>query len=153
MVCQATLCTGCCTNRLHCAAFKCVITDHLIEDHIPRTVFVHRHSLLGLPPGTRNPRARVGDIWFNPGHIALFVHWMNRHNPGSIMFDHNLQIATMYAEINAMFNSPAGNPRHVPNSLSWLHSAPVTLIGDLVVSIIMEILKVSARKILAHTHA
>ena len=47
-----------------CAAFQCVITDHLIEDHIPRTVFVHRHYLLGLPPGTRNPRARAGDNLF-----------------------------------------------------------------------------------------
>jgi hypothetical protein len=123
-----------------CAAFKCVINDNLLEDHTPRTVVVHRHYLLCLPPGTRNPRARARDIWFNPSHIAPFIHWMNRHKPGSIMFDHNLTIATMDAEINAMLDSPAWNPRHVPNSLSWLHSESVTLIGDLVVSIIMEIL-------------
>ena len=133
-----------------CAASKCVITDHLIEDHIPRTVVVHRHYLLGLPPGTRNPRARAGDIWFNPGHTAPFAHWMNRHKPGSIMFDHNLPTATMDAEIHAMLDSPAWNPRHVPNSLSWLHSESVTLICDLVVSIIMELLEISPQKILAH---
>ena len=56
----------------------------------------------------------------------------------------------MDAEINAMLDSPAWNPRHVPNSLTWIHSESVTLIGDLVVSIIMEILDISPQKILAH---
>ena len=49
-----------------------------------------------------------------------------------------------------MLDSPAWNPRHVPNSLNWIHSESVTLIGDLVVSIIMGILNISPQKILAH---
>ena len=75
---------------------------------------------------------------------------MNKHKPGTMTFDHNLPTATMDADINAMLDSPAWNPRHVPKSLSWLHSESVTLICDLVVSIIMEILNISPQKILAH---
>ena len=73
---------------------------------------------------------------------------MTRHKPGSIIFDHNLTNATMDAEINAMLDNPEWNPRYVPNSLCWLHSESVTLICDLVVAIIMELIEVAPQDIL-----
>ena len=75
---------------------------------------------------------------------------MNRHKPGTVTFDHNLPTATMDEDINTMRDSPAWNPRHVPNALSWLHSESSTFIGDIMVAIIMEILNISHQKILAH---
>ena len=75
---------------------------------------------------------------------------MNRHKPGAIIFDHNLTNAQTDAEINAMLDNPEWNRRHVPNSLSWLHSESVTLICDLVVAIIMELIEVTPQDILAH---
>ena len=33
-----------------CSAFRCVITDSFFEEHVPRTVVVHRLDLTGLPP-------------------------------------------------------------------------------------------------------
>ena len=101
-----------------CAAFECVITDHLLENHIPRTVVVHRHYLVGLLQGTRNPPAKAGDIWFNPSHTVNYVHWMNRHKPGELIFEHNLENAQTDTEVNAMLDNPTWNPRHAPEALS-----------------------------------
>ena len=56
----------------------------------------------------------------------------------------------MEAEINTMLDNPVWNPRHVPWSLSWIHSESITLIGDLMVAIIMEILNISPQRLMAH---
>ena len=122
-----------------CSSFECVLNDHLLERHIPRTVIVHRHYLKGLPQGTRNPRARDGDIWSHPGHTANFIHWMARHPPGSTEFDYNLENARTDAAVNAMLDNPDWRRCHLPETLSWVHSTSITLICDIYIYIYIYI--------------
>ena len=75
---------------------------------------------------------------------------MNRHKPEDFVFDHNLENAQTDTEVNAMLDNPTWNPRHVPEALSWLHGESVTLLGDFVVAIIMDLIGVTPQDILAH---
>ena len=49
-----------------------------------------------------------------------------------------------------MLDNPTWNPRHVPEALFWLLSESVTLLGDFVVAIIMDLIGVTQQDILAH---
>ena len=133
-----------------CSSFSCVITDHLFEDHIPRTVIISRHYLTALPDGTRNPKIKAGDIWSKPGHIAPFIHWMNRHPPGTTAFDKSLSTSNIDADINTFLDNPSWNPRHIPYAFSWIHNESVTLVGGIMVAIIIVILNITAERLMGH---
>ena len=75
---------------------------------------------------------------------------MARHLPGSTEFDFNLENARTDAAVNAMLDNPDWRRCHLPETLSWVHSTSITLIGDILVAIIMLFVGIEPIEILAH---
>ena len=126
-----------------CTAFECVLNGNLLEYHIPRFVIVHRNYLKGLPRGTRNPRARDGDIWIHQGHTAPFLQWMARHPTGTAEIDWRLENYRTDIGVNANLDSREWRRCHLPETLSWIHSSSITLIGDILIGIVMHIIGIT----------
>ena len=133
-----------------CTAFECILNDRILEDHIPRTAIVHRNYLQGLPQGTRNTRARDGDIWTRLSHTFDFIHWMARHPPGTKDVDWRLETDQTHRDVNANLDGPDWRRCHLPETLSWTKSSSITRIGDLIVGIVMHMTGISPIDVLAH---
>ena len=77
---------------------------------------------------------------------------MARHPSITREFDLNLENARNDKAVNAMLDNPDWRRCHLPETLSWVHSTSITLIGDILVAIIMLFIGIEPIDILAHPH-